>query len=131
MITLKSNIIRYDTQGSGNYGASRGSRTHNGVDLLCVPECEVYADTDLEFIRIARPYPGMNGGLWEDMNGNQVKIFYMNPIRSQKTFKRGDVIGYCQNVAKHYKNNRMMPHIHIEIYENKQRINPEQRITIS
>ena len=118
--------MRNDFQGLGHYGAKRGSRIHRGLDLLCLPDLPIYADTDLEFVRIAKPYIGFDGGLWR--NGNkEVKIFYCVPIRDKKRFKKGDVIAYCQNVASGLL---MMPHIHVEIFKDGERINPLDEIEI-
>jgi len=119
MITLGTNIIRFDTKGSGEFGASRiryrdGNKykvSHKGVDLLCLPNLPIYAEQDMEFIRIKNPYSGMSGGLWR-CGEYEVTVFYCEPI--EENVQRGGVIGTCQNVATKY-GKEMMPHIHTEI----------------
>ena len=133
MIELKANIVRNDTQGEGHFGASRGSRKHNGLDLLCLPGLPIYATDVLHFVRFARPYAdkAINGGLWENPDGAKVKIFYCNPVTTVKTFFPGDIIAYCDNVARFY-NNKMMPHVHVQLYNEKNEIiDPTSKIRIT
>ena len=55
MISPTGKGIRVDSEGDGNYGASRGSRRHNGIDYICVEGQEVRAPFNMLINRIAKP----------------------------------------------------------------------------
>lgn len=133
MIRLHANIIRNDTKGSGEYKAPRGKRKHAGIDLLCLPRLPIYATRKLKFERFAKPYRDKPflGGVWIDDLGMRVKIFYCEPDIEKQIFLEGDIIGYCQNIAKGYSD-KMMPHIHVQVYDtDKTLIDPKEEIIIN
>lgn len=110
-------IIRgKDKGGSGAFGASRSNKKgiHEGIDLLVDEGEPIYSPFDMTMIRKATPYSSdsrYSGGLYS--NGiYQIKIFYMNPIEKH-TFKKGEVIGYAQNIKKKYPS--VTNHIHLEM----------------
>lgn len=130
MIKLISNIIRSDTKGNGRFGMSRGSRKHNGVDLLCLPGLPIYATKSMKFIRVAYPYADdlkYTGGVWQ-CDDYEIKIFYCKPITTKHIYE-GDVIGHCLNIAEKYSKD-MMPHIHVEIRKDGQLIDPTDFLII-
>ncbi|CAB3993779.1 leukocyte cell-derived chemotaxin-2-like, partial [Paramuricea clavata] len=49
-----------DSQGCGYYGASRGSRTHKGSDIVCTPESIVMAPFPGKILRRSFPYANNN-----------------------------------------------------------------------
>jgi hypothetical protein len=142
MVTTKSvkglvdnfKIRGVDKFGSGKFGAQRRKSTgevytHQGIDILTYSGQAIKAPFDLQFIRVADPYPNdktLKGGIWK--SGNlELKIFYMIPNTNQKTFKKGEIIGYAQNLNDKYGEG-IGNHIHLEIRENGNLINPEKYV---
>ena len=121
-----------DAGGCGNFGASRdnGSRVHEGLDILCVPNAEVYAPFDGIVQRKVDPYgDGRFSGLQiycPDRNFT-VKIMYFSPIETLigQIVTRGEVLGFAQNISTRYGSD-VPPHLHIETIVNGQKVNPEQ-----
>lgn len=130
-------IRRPDKFGNGAFGAKRERNgkeyIHQGVDIVVKPGEPIYAPFDLRFIRTAKPYVDDNtliGGVW-DFEGQgiegQMKIFYMTPLNGRE-FKKGEVIGYAQNVAAKYGAG-MTNHIHLELRDKMGNLlNPEKYV---
>lgn len=111
--------IREDKHGSGKFGANRISHKHQGIDLLVQDKEKVIAPFNMDFLRHATPYKNDNrytGGLYKFKDG-YIKIFYMTPSSARKEIKKGDIIGYAQNITKKYSPS-MLNHIHVETYDN-------------
>ena len=77
-----------DSWGSGQFGAGRGGHIHRGLDIVTDPGQRVLSPIDGDVVREALPYRGdlryrrvliMGSGQW---NGYEVKIFYVDGIRS-------------------------------------------------
>lgn len=114
-----------DKFGSGAFGASRGNRKHQGIDIIVTENEPIKAPFDLSFKRVTQPYKDDNvykGGVYDSELG-ELKIFYMKPLTDKKTYKQGDIIGFAQNIAKKY-GPEMHPHIHIELRKNGKLLNP-------
>ncbi|NIV03279.1 hypothetical protein GWN26_01965 [Candidatus Saccharibacteria bacterium] len=117
--------IRNDPAGSGNYGAPRGKRRHNGIDFLCTPGQTVRCPVALgRVIREARPYAHdfKYSGLVIQGKHLAIKIFYLDPWPGiiGTVVKRGDPIGIAQDIREKY-NGSMEAHIHLAIFS----FNPE------
>lgn len=128
-------LVRNDGAGIGTYGAPRGNRLHNGVDLVCVPGAAIYSPIDGIIVREAYPYAGdlkWSGCL---ISGTQmeVKMFYMRLAHHiRKAFpysvSAGEEIGWAQDITKKYPNEpNMTPHVHLEL-KAMQRVNPMEYI---
>lgn len=123
--------LRNDPTGKGHFGASRGSRTHKGVDLLVKKGQPVLMPFDGEVLREVRPYASdnrLNGLEIQNETGDiKVKIFYIRPrvgVVGQK-MKKGQLIAIAQDVRVHYPNSpEMLPHIHIEKWVNGTQTDP-------
>lgn len=126
-----------DAQGSGFYGAPRGSRTHHGIDYACYPEtaiCPFYAGV---VTKLGKPYRDnpttIDINEYErydyvqitDEKGVDHRYFYVEPLVAL-----GDVvtteteIGLSQEL--HYKG--ITQHIHYEVKEDGVYLNPEDFI---
>ena len=123
-----------DKFGSGKFGAQRRKSTgevytHQGIDILTFPGQPIKAPFDLSFVRVANPYPNdktLKGGIWK--SGNlEMKIFYLSPITGKKSFRKGEIIGYAQNLNEKYGEG-IGNHIHLELRENGIIINPEKYV---
>lgn len=125
MISPTSYGIRYiDQYGSGEFGASRGKRKHNGVDFICNPGENIFFPFDSGMIiRIANPYandPRYSGVYIEATDNNcyyTCKIFYMEPwygkINRVVDIYKGEVIGVAQNISERYPG--IINHVHLQV----------------
>lgn len=130
-------IIRMDGGGSGLFGASRGDRSHSGLDFLSIEGQETFAPIT-GLIRKSNPStktPKLTGiaikGTGE-YEGVEVKCFYTTTefrsdlewsYQDNITVKRAERIGLAQNVLGEGKynprtNSGMQNHIHFEIKVN-------------
>lgn len=107
-----------DYEGSGEYGASRGSRKHNGIDYVCQKGQAIVAPFDLVIERIALPKMDspLSGIKWRAVRSTG-KMFYFSPlpVLIGKMVKKGDVIGVAQSVSEDYGLTNMKDHIHFQI----------------
>ncbi len=74
----KSTIREDDPYGSGHYGAPRGRRTHNGIDIKASPGQPVTSPVSGTFVRRANPYKddsNYSGVFIKTDDGREVKIF--------------------------------------------------------
>lgn len=114
--------LRSDTQGAGHYGAPRGNRQHQGVDVKVTEGEPVYAPMDGVITRVAYPYVGdyvYQGLVLEGsgpFDGLQIKMFYVQPIKTLigQAVERGQIIGYAQSISKKYSP-EMTDHVHAEL----------------
>jgi len=104
-----SNSIRSrDSFGEGHYGAARGSRLHEGVDIEVPPNSSVLAPMALEVIERRLPYSNdgaeYNDGLLLRGLGDHtdvwIMLWYMTPssTESGKQFQQGEVIGTSRSL---------------------------------
>lgn len=122
-LTIPFKLRGVDKFGSGAFGAPRShGKSHKGLDIQSKNDSAIYAPFYLEFSRVANPYSGSSysGALYKSRNG-YLKIFYMSPIKSKKTFAKGDIIGYTQNIQGKYGTG-MKNHIHVQMYNKEGKI---------
>ena len=124
--------MRNDTRGEGHFGASRGRRTHNGLDIIVVPGSAVYCPIEGYMKRVAFPYgTGRRNKKWLGCaiegtglyRGYEVKIFYMDPFLLGEYVYPNDIIGKAQAISKKYSSS-MIDHLHVEVRYRGQLINP-------
>ncbi len=118
MISPTGMGIRVDLEGDGNYGASRGTRLHKGVDYICREGQDIIAPFNMLITRIAKPKNAspLSGIVWQ--KGKSLgKMFYFKPDNNLigKPVYKGDVIGVAQSVSKDYKLPNMLDHIHFQV----------------
>lgn len=110
-----------DVHGSGHYGASRGSRTHKGVDLVCVGGTIIKSPVDGVITRCRGiVYSDPDKQEWRyvevtDKRKNKHRIFYVQELDIELGLKviRGDCVGVAQGVEVLYPG--ITPHVHYEI----------------
>ena len=129
---LKKMVIRQDSMGSGNFWKSRIGHFHEGIDLECTLGETVFAPISGTIIRKAYPYPTDKRfeGCVIQNETQEVKFFYMVSNRVGQKVKAGETIGVCQAINTKYSS-AMKNHIHLEIRENGELINPETVYQIS
>lgn len=129
MITAKLKKRGVDDWGSGEFGASRGDRTHNGIDYACEPGTEVCApvsgvvskfgycyrdDLSFRYVQIA------------DSLGWAHRVFYVEPREDLEIGDRvehGEIIGKSQKLGDRYPG--ITEHVHYEIKCDGVFIDPE------
>lgn len=116
---VNPSVIRNDSGGDGHFGTSRnrytGKGTHEGVDISAKLNQKVYAPINGKIVRIAKPYADdsrFSGLLLEGLNGEEIKIFYISPLKVGENINRGELIGTAQSISKKY--NTVTDHIHVE-----------------
>ncbi len=124
--------MRNDSKGDGFFGASRGRRTHNGLDIIVTSGSAVYSPIEGVVFRKAYPYGTTRGNAqWEgfvilgvgDYRGYEVKIFYTRPFVMGDYVFPGDIVGVAQDISRKYSP-AMIDHVHIEVRRNGQLIDP-------
>ena len=124
--------IRSDIGGDGHFGASRGNRTHQGLDFLCEPGQVIRAAISGKLTR-SRPYMDdafyVGCGIWGKKY--MVKMWYFTPYEDliHDEVKAGQEIGIAQDISKKYGGG-MLPHIHLGLWslEPTTLLNPEKYI---
>ena len=121
-----------DSQGSGLYRASRGSRLHNGIDICCKAHVDVLAVSAGEVTKIGFPYGqrskkqlhGDDLKKFEakkalryvqvtDAYGIDCRYFYVSPtVKKGDMIRPSDIIGRAQGLAHIYKG--ITEHYHFE-----------------
>lgn len=118
MISPTGKGIRNDSEGSGEYGSSRGSRVHKGIDYECEEGQIIVAPFDMIITRVS--YPKLNSPLsgiaWQK-GKSKGKMFYFEPYPELVggSVKHGQVIGLAQSVSKDYNLPNMKDHIHFQV----------------
>ena len=110
-----------DKWGSGHFGAPRGSRQHNGLDIVVTKGQDVLSPIDGVVVRKSFPYAkdlSYEGVLIEGSGAHEgimIKIFYMNPVLNivGANVRSGDKIGTAQDLTNKYSD--ITNHIHIEV----------------
>lgn len=109
-----------DNFGSGAFGASRGGRSHNGVDVACYAGSSILALKPGKVTKLGYPYNPNNekkGHLryvQVTHEGKNYRYFYVSPsVRVGDEVRVGDVLGKAQGLLKIYPG--ITDHIHFEI----------------
>jgi hypothetical protein len=119
----------HDRHGSGQYAAPRdkGTRTHEGIDIISTAGENVFAPFEGTIIRESVPYendPSYRGilmagsGKW---SGYRMKIFYVEGIFAGKV-RAGGIIGKAQDLKLKYPS--ITNHIHVEVTKKGKQIDP-------
>lgn len=107
---------RCDGHGCGHYGASRGTRTHKGVDLNCKPKTLVYSPVAGTVTKIGYPYSDDLSYRYVEISeqGYAFRVFYVDPLveKGQKVSKT-TIIGEAQDLRDRYSG--IQNHVHFEI----------------
>ena len=131
---LKARIS--DDWGSGLFGASRGNRTHLGIDYLCEPGDPIYSPVKGRVSKHGYPYIPMDDDKITyryveitDYKGNRHRVFYIEPIAQVDLhIDTNTIIGIAQDISAKYSTSKkvMGNHIHSEVIDaNGNYINPE------
>lgn len=117
MIKLTAPERGQDTFGSGAFHASRGSRSHNGVDFAAYPGSRAHTVLGGTVTKLGTAYrdtPNYRYVQVTDVDGNDWRYFYVKPgVMVGDDLHAGDFIGIVQDLDLRYK--AITPHIHLEV----------------
>lgn len=123
-------LIRMDKAGDGTFGAPRGGRSHRGVDYLCEPGRFTFSPVNGTITKLGYCY--VNDPKWRYVEvtcdkGRRHRMFYCLPlVRDGELITKGQIIGENQNIPERYPDQGMKAHIHYEIIEDGDYLNPEE-----
>ena len=130
-------IVRNDSAGGGCYLCSRGSRKHNGVDLKADEYAEVVSPIDAIMSRHLTVYKNDKKYIGCELigtgrhSGLKIKLFYMVPSNYvNQPVRQGEYIGYMQSINDKYPGQGMLDHLHMEVFLNGVRVNPENYLNL-
>lgn len=133
MLLIKTPGRGTDAFGSGAYGAPRRGRKHKGEDFACWPGSELLSLTGGVLTKIGFPYPLKDDTPIKNtlryvqvtVGPYDLRYFYVEPTMNVgDTVATGDVIGRAQDLTKIWRD--MTPHIHFEVKENGDIIDPNK-----
>ena len=106
-----------DSYGQGHFGASRGSRTHKGIDFVCHPGTRVCAPSGGKVTKLGYPYGDDLSFRYvqiTDDDGYNHRLFYVQPsVQVGDFIVKGAVVGEVQSLDNRYKG--ITEHCHYEI----------------
>lgn len=127
MITAKLKKRGTDKWGSGEFGASRGDRTHNGIDYACEPGTQICAPCGGEVTKLGYPYGDDLSFRYveiTDIEGRRHRIFYVEPtVEVGSRVAEGWVIGKSQKLWARYPG--ITEHVHYEVMLGDEYLDPE------
>lgn len=112
-----------DPYGSGEYGASRGRRTHDGVDYIAQAEQSVVAPISGRVLRISWPYAsGIDANVLEGVeieasDGTRCWVWYIKPAVNiiNQVVKAGvSIIGRAKTLSNRYSKD-ITDHVHVRL----------------
>lgn len=117
-----------DRHGSGEFGAPRGGRTHEGVDYAVAPNSLVLPLRSGKVTKLGYPYGDDLSFRYvevTDARGYRWRYYYVEPmVQAGLAVEPGDAIGLAQDLRPRYKG--IKPHVHLEVHDPTGRaLNPE------
>lgn len=117
-MTISRPIRLRDKWGAGYYGASRGSRTHNGVDFVYELNEVVHSLVEGTVTKVGYAYADDLSYRYvevQDGSGRYCRHFYVDPsVRVGCMVFVGTAIGTAQDTGKRYPG--ITPHVHFEVF---------------
>lgn len=108
-----------DAFGCGSFGASRGDRKHNGIDIVTIPNQKLFSPITGEVTRFPFPYGNdLSYTGIEIVNSEyKVKMFYCSSVVAiGSKVQAGQFIATSQNISAKYGSG-MTNHVHVEVYK--------------
>ncbi|KAM9831264.1 leukocyte cell-derived chemotaxin-2-like [Neosynchiropus ocellatus] len=109
-----------DSWGAGYFGARRGSRVHQGLDIVCADDSEVIAPFDVTLMGRLTVYKDPTGekapinmGINLRGEGLSFKFFYVRPDRVSGTVRKGQRIGTMLPMQSVYPG--ITSHVHVQM----------------
>lgn len=117
-----------DRHGAGHFGAPRGDRVHNGVDLACSKGAKVCSPASGMVTKLGYPYAAPEKRHFRyvqvtDSAGFDHRIFYISPtVKVGDSVQIGEQIGIAQGLTELYPG--IIDHVHYEVMHGKSYFNP-------
>jgi hypothetical protein len=116
--------MRSDMWGRGGFGDPRGSKKHDGLDLVVEPRQPVFSMIDGHVEKFEQCY--LHDDRWTGIQiANtqlRVELWYMAPFAWAKGefVQAGQTVGFAQDISKKYPPtekipHKMLPHIHVRV----------------
>ena len=105
-----------DAHGCGHFGASRGKRDHNGVDLVAAMKEKIQSPVRGVVTKVGYPYADDLSWRYVEVTakGYRFRFFYVSPwVGVGDKVNVGTVLGRAQGIENRYIG--ITPHIHFEI----------------
>ncbi|CAB1325515.1 unnamed protein product [Coregonus sp. 'balchen'] len=107
-----------DRWGQGQYGARRGDRVHQGLDIVCNDGATVYAPFDVKLNGKVIVYTdpkkaAINDGINLSGEGLCFKLFYVKPDKYSGVVKKGQRIGTLLTMQSVYPG--ITSHVHVQM----------------
>lgn len=106
----------HDRHGGGEFGASRGGRSHGGIDLVVPAGEEILSPVTGEVTKLGYTYGDDLSYRYVEVTaeGYRYRLFYVAPtVRVGDKVEYGDPVGTAQNIKRRYPG--ITPHIHFEV----------------
>lgn len=117
-ITDNQKLRDCDPFGCGSFGASRGTRSHAGIDIVSFPNQSILSPITGTVTRFPYPYGGdLSYTGIEIINSDyKIKMFYVSPVVAiGSNVSAGQVVAKSQNISAKYGAG-MTNHVHLEVY---------------
>ena len=119
-----------DAWGEGHWGASRGDRTHMGIDYAAVPGSTLVSPVTGQVTKIGYPYSDDLSYRYvevTDGRGYRHRFFYVEPgvIMRQTIIAEFSALGVIQDITARYATPKgMTPHFHYEVKDESGFVDP-------
>jgi murein DD-endopeptidase MepM/ murein hydrolase activator NlpD len=108
-------IRKCDAHGCGHYGASRGARKHNGVDLLTPSGAGIQSPIYGTVTKLGYTYGDDLSFRYVQISngGYDIRLFYVDPgVSVGELVSAGQFIGTAQDLTRRY--DKIANHVHLE-----------------
>jgi len=117
-----------DSWGSGEFGASRGDRTHRGIDYKVPAGSTVLSPVEGLVTKLGHAYADDLSFRYVQItttDGYDHRFFYVNPlVQDGDKVKKDQIIGLAQDLTNRYVG--ISEHIHYEVRYKGEYLNPEE-----
>jgi murein DD-endopeptidase MepM/ murein hydrolase activator NlpD len=117
--------VRSDEWGNGQFGARRGTKKHDGVDLVVTPGQPIYSMISgiVEKYEQCYLYESRWRGVQIANTQLRVELWYMDPrntVAVDEFVNAGQMIGVAQDISERYPRSKkvpfdMIPHLHVRV----------------
>ena len=119
-------VVRSDEWGEGAFGAGRGTKKHDGLDLIVIPGQPIFSmiDGTVEKYEQCYLYDTRWTGIQIANAQLRVELWYMEPTRTEikvdQFVQAGEYLGKAQDISEKYPPtekipHKMTPHIHVRV----------------
>lgn len=129
-INSYNNVRDCDPLGCGYFGASRGDRSHQGIDFIVTENQSIRAPFDCKVLRYGYPYTDDSSYRLVEIQGTgkesayTAKVMYIKPtLPVGATVKKGAALCKADSLARKF-GPTMTPHVHFELRYNGLLIDP-------